>query len=151
VPETYTLNIPQADVEFADDKDLERIAVIAKANQWSNEDAQAELAAQIDLRRTAHTQLYAEAQAHPEIGGDKLEAAGQRAKAFMDKLLPATEPDGARLRRDLQRLGLSNYPPLVVLLARAGAAMAEDSPVAGSTATNTGPKATEDVLWPDKK
>lgn len=151
VPERYELAVAPADQAWADAQDVNRIAATAKANGWTQEIAAAFLADSIAERRGTHEHLFAEANAHAEIGGDKLAPAAASAKQFMDKILPASEPDGARLRRDLSRLGLSNYSPLIVLLSRAGKLTAEDAPNAGAGAGAGGivEKSTEDALWPE--
>jgi hypothetical protein len=149
VPERYELAVDTADAAYADSQDLERIAATAKANGWTQETATAFLADTVVQRRATNDALYIEAQAHPEIGGANLAGAGERAKLVMDKHLPATEPDGARLRKDLAKLGLTNYSPLVVLLSRIGKDYVEDSPAGGGTGA-VGQKSTEDTLWPDK-
>lgn len=150
VPVTLALSdVPEADRAFIGEDDLAVITSIAKEAGWSADDAKARLSEDIALRRMAHTRMYDEAKADPEIGGDKLSMTQQLAKSVLDQFLPAGDPYRVRLDRDMARLGFSNYLPLAVLLSRIGKATREDSPThaASSTATE-GPKAPEQVLWP---
>jgi len=154
-------DVPEADRAFIGEDDLATITAIAKQSGWSQEDAQNRLTEDIALRKFAHTRLLEEAKADPYIGGDKLATTQQLAKSGLDALLPASNPTLAayrtRLERDMARLGLSNYPPLAVLLSEAGKRITEDSPSAGASATagatQTGPltpDAAAASLWPKK-
>lgn len=153
VPETYVFSVPEADRVFASDEDHAIFSDYAKREQMTQAEATAFMADQIAMRRSTSERLLAAAKADPEIGGDKFGATQQSVATVLDRFLPASEPHGARLRSDLTRLGLANYPPLAVLLARIGQAMAEDRPAGGGS--GPGPssgdtKPTEEVLWPKK-
>lgn len=141
------LTLPTNAGAFVDEGDLREIEALAKREGWSQEDAQAHLAEQVTARQGATAAMMERAKAHTEIGGANLEAAQTNARAFMDHFLPANTPDGEELRRGLTKLGLANYPPLVVLFARAGKAMAEDSPAFGSTKSGASEKTAEDRLY----
>lgn len=154
VPEKYELTVPDGDKAWVSDRDTALIAETAKASQWTQDEAASELAAMIEERKATHTALLAETQAHPEIGGDKLEVAQKHALLAMNRLLPEDTADGKRFRADINRLGLSSYAPLVLLLSRVGRLMAEDQPGAGNEGGAGGSgnegKTTEEVLWPAK-
>lgn len=136
-PVKIALTVPDGATTFVDEGDLKEFEAIAKREGWSNDDAQAFLNEQVGLRKGMFDKFLTEAKAHSEIGGEHLEAAQKNARVFMDHFLPANTPDGEALRRGLTKLGLANYPPLVVLFARAGKAMGEDAPASGLSGGKT--------------
>lgn len=150
-PAKYELTVSQADAAFADAEDLKTFEAYAREQAMTQEEAATFVTDQIALRRGAHSRLFEAVKAHPEIGGANLEAAQRRANAVLDRFLPTSDTDGAMLRRDLNRLGLSNYPPLVKLLARVGAAMADDRPgvLGGPASPDQGRKPIEQVVYPN--
>jgi len=127
-PVVLSLVIPQGMETFADAADVADFTTIATREGWSNEDAQAFLSEQVTLRKQVSDTFMAAAKAHPEIGGEHLEASQRAARTVLDRFLPATTPEGQALRLGLTKTGYANYPPLVVLLARIGKAMGEDAP-----------------------
>lgn len=125
-------DVPEADRPFVGEEDLAYIAAVAKASGWSQEDAQIRLSEDIEERKFLRSRLFEEITADTYIGGDKLTTTQQLAKSGIEALLPADSPTlmayRTRLERDMQRLGLNNYAPLVALLAEAGKKNREDSP-----------------------
>ncbi len=132
-PDKYELVVP----EGLETGDLEGVETTARQLNLTNEQAQAvadALPVQYDVQRAAfRTQL----EAHPEVGGDHLQAAEENTSAVLDKFLPAGTPEGDALRRGLNVSGYGNWPPLVLLLHRIGKAMGEDGVVSGKAG---GPK-----------
>lgn len=146
-PERYELRLPEQ--TLLDQSDLEATAALAKAEKWTNEQAQAALDAMHTgiVQQTAR--LRAELDAHPEVGGANLEHAQLMANRFMERYLPERELLD-RLRRDMNKSGHGNYLPLVVLFARAGKAMSEDQPGQGIGRAPQGPRRSDsDVLFGD--
>jgi hypothetical protein len=109
------------------------VTALAKAKNWTNEQAQAALdefnTSLVDQRKT----FRAELDAHPEIGGTHYARAQEDVMRAMDKFLPASAPEGTAFRAALNKSGYGDYAPLVLLLSRIGKAMREDSPPGSGT------------------
>jgi hypothetical protein len=127
VPESYTLTLPQNTV--LDASDVAEIAALAKAQQLTQAEAEAALTAYEQSLREQSGKFRAELEADTEVGGANLATAQRDAQRALDKFVPATTPEGASLRQFLTKSGLGNSLHLVRLLARAGRAMGEDTPV----------------------
>jgi hypothetical protein len=141
VPERYELTLPESGLLEA--SDLEPLAAMAKAKGLTNEQAQAavneyaqSLAAQSQTFRTA-------LDAHPEVGGAQLAAAQTHALRALDRFLPATSAEGQQLRTALNKTGYGTYAPMVLLLARIGKAMGEDTAVIPNTSRQSAPDIVE--------
>jgi hypothetical protein len=149
-PEKYTLKVPEGG--RISDADLKSVETLARAEGWTNDEAQARLeqhAQQIDAMSTRFMEQTA---ADPTYGGDKLEATTKNATAALNRFRPAGTPRGDALREMLNRTGYGNNLEWVSLMADIGAAMGEDIPQPGSRAAV--PSTTEtiaDKLYPDKK
>ena len=146
-PERYELRLPEQ--TLLDQSDIEAIAALAKAQKWTNEQAQAALDAMHTGLAQQTARLRAELDAHPEVGGANLEQAQVQANRFMERFLPERDLLD-RLRRDMNKSGHGNYLPLVVLFARAGKAMSEDQPGHGIGRPTDGARRSDaDVLFGD--
>ncbi len=122
---------------------------MGRARGWTNEQAQAVLGEMADGLSAQHQAFTTELEAHPEIGGAKLAAVRERATRALDRFLPATTPDGAKLRAVLTKSGYGNFAPFVRLLDAIGASMSEDRPIvapAGGAAPVRKP--TAEVMFP---
>ena len=124
-PDTYTLTAPDG----MDAAELKTFEAFAKERNLSNEQAQTALDSLPDALASQVSRFRADAEKHPEIGGEKLQVAQADALRALDHFLPATEPEGVALRRGLDVSGYGNYAPLVLLLSRIGKAMGEDGGV----------------------
>jgi hypothetical protein len=62
-----------------------------------------------------------------------------QAQRVLDRFLPATDPDGQRLRSPLNKTGYGTFRPLVRFLARIGQAMGEDQPGGGGSSRGAAP------------
>jgi hypothetical protein len=143
-PDKYALTLPEGGVVDADD-----VAVwesIGRKRNLTNEQLQAEVADHAEAVRLQNDTFKQQLVAHGEIGGAKLEAAQANANKFMDKFLPPDSAEGAQLRSMLTKAGITNFTPLVLMLARAGAAMGEDRPL-GQGDTGGGKKSVEDIFY----
>lgn len=145
-PETYDLALPEGAIVDADDVDV--IAAYAKAEGLTNEQAQDLLLRRDTAIKDQRAAFLVETQAHPEVGGDRLPDVQARTTALIDRFLPASEPDGARLRAALKKSGFDSFAPLVTLLARIAKASAEDTSVQGDTTRVGQKKSPEQVLYP---
>lgn len=148
-PDAYALLVPDTAKDLVSPEDLKYLETVARASDWTNEEAQAELAslaerAQASIAAKSATWLTA-AKADTEIGGDQFDTTSKHVKAVLDRFLPDTLDDGKVLRAAMNATGYGNFPPLVKLLARIGKAMAEDSPALGRLAGE--PKDATAVLY----
>src|SRR5262245_36955859 len=149
VPDSYAFAIPTEHASFANDADKAAWAAYAKSQQMTQDEAQTLANDFIALRRNDHAQLFAEAQAHAEIGGANYGPSVHAANAVLDRFLPANTPDGQRFRSDITRLGISSYAPLLSLLARIGKAMGEDQPRLGAPGGPAAPTDPAHKIWPN--
>lgn len=149
VPDRYELRLP--DQSPLDQTDIDALTTMAKTRGWTNEDAQAALTdmhtSLVAQRRTFRTELEADR----EVGGAQLEGTQLQARRVLDRFLPASDPDGARLRTAINKSGYGDWLPLAKLLARIGKAMGEDSPLAGGQQTVGAPqkRSHADILFGD--
>lgn len=145
-PAKYELSIPAGG--HVDQADVDAIATIARAKDWTNDEAQAVLAEHAREMASQTERFLTGAKAHAEIGGAHFETAQTHTRAVLDKFLPAGTPEGDALRAGLNKTGYGNWTPLVVLLSRIGKAMAEDTPLARSAAgSQQANKTVADVLY----
>lgn len=123
-PDKYELSVPEGGL--VDESDVAQIEAIARANNWTNDQAQAALTDHGNALKAQSDRFLTDLKKHAEVGGEQLAASQQRAQAVLDKFLPAESPEGKALRADLNKSGYGNYAPLVLLLARIGKSMSED-------------------------
>lgn len=126
-PEKYALTTP--DGGRIDAHTLAAIEATARAQGWTNEEAQQHVDAHAAAIDTQSAQFLEETTADPIYGGAQLEATTKLASAALDKLRPAGTPRGDALRALLHRSGYGNHLEVVSLLADLGKLMAEDSTI----------------------
>ena len=136
VPESYTLSLSQGSV--LDDADVADVARMAKAEQLTQEEASAALAAYEQQLLDQGTRFRTELEADSELGGANLATTQRDVKRALDTLVPETTAEGQATRAFLHKSGLGNQVHLLRLLSRAGKAMGEDRPIA-APATSTKP------------
>ncbi|HXD72175.1 MAG TPA: hypothetical protein VN628_00490 [Vicinamibacterales bacterium] len=124
-PDKYALTLPEGG--RVDASDVAKLEAIARANNWTNDQAQAALTEHDSALKAQSDQFLTDLRTHAEIGGEHLAVSQQRANAVLDTFLPAESPEGKALRADLNKSGYANYAPLVLLLARIGKSMSEDT------------------------
>jgi len=142
-PDKYALTIPEAGASFLGPDDLAFVEEVARANDWTNEEAQAEIQAHVERATAKETKLaatlLAELTADKDYGGTKLAETQQRARAAIDRIFPA----GHRLRdpflKVFNRGTVGNNLLYVAALAEVGRMMGEDSP-AHTRASGAGAK-----------
>jgi hypothetical protein len=144
-PEKYTLTLP--DGGPLDAEDLPEFEAAARAAGLTNEQAQAALATRAGELTAQSERFLTATKAHAEIGGANLEAAQQRARAVLDKYLPADSAEGKELRSAMDKTGYGNWAPLVLVLSRIGKAMAEDKPVTPGSERAEKPRDAVSVLY----
>lgn len=150
-PEKYALKLPEHNRVSADD--LARLEQIARAQDWTNEQAQELLEAEHAELEARHDRFATELRADPDYGGDKLETTAKYAQAAMDRFRPAGTTRGDSLRAFLSTSGYGDNAHWVSLMADIGKAMAEDTPPhSGSLASGDRDKVPmEERIYRDKK
>lgn len=144
-PEKYALKIPEGGEHYLGPDDLTYLEGVARASDWTDDDANAEIVAAVERAKARETamseQLKAEFLADKDYGGEKLEETQKLAKTAIDRVFPA----GHRLREPFlqaySRGIVGNNLVYVGFLAEVGRLMGEDS--VGAT-RSSGP--TKDVV-----
>jgi len=126
VPATYTFAIPDEAKVYIGAQDQARLAQVATASGWTQEDLDGEVGNIILDRKATHEALTAELNSHAELGGGQRDAAQRDMKRALDFALPPDSPERQRFDQDVARLALANYTPLALFMARIGRAMGED-------------------------
>jgi hypothetical protein len=151
-PDKYELTVPEdLSGDGFSEADFETFQAGAREQGLTNDDAQVVLDALPEQYGQQRARFLEITKAHPEIGGDKLEGVQQNARAVLDKFLPADTPEGKQLRDGLTLTGYGNWPPLIMLLNRIHAVIAEDPGLgAGVVTAGAGTeRSAEDILYKD--
>lgn len=125
-PEKYTLVVPDTAKNWIDDKDLARVSALAKANDWTNAEAQEYVEQIADGAIEASTEMLTEFKANKTYGSTNAEETQRLANLALDKLRPATHELAAATRAMLLKTGYGNNLLVISLLADMGKQMAED-------------------------
>jgi hypothetical protein len=123
---TYALTVPKGSEPWLDDADVRSVEATAKANGWTNEEAQAQLDAHADVLAQQSTAFRTETEAHPVYGGEHLGETQRLANLVLDRFAASGDPIAEQLRRDLVKSGYGNKLSVIAFLARIGKTMAED-------------------------
>jgi hypothetical protein len=137
VPDVYTLKAPEGSEEWITKDVLEQTAAIAKAQGWTNEQAQAHLDEHVDATVARNTFLLEQTKSDPIYGGEHLEATQQLTRRIVDKVRPPGHPRREAFEKMLAVTGYGNHIEVVSFLADLGKMMREDQP----PATQSGDKA----------
>lgn len=149
-PDTYALTVPTGGERFIMAPDLKYIEEVARANGWSNEDAQAEIADAV-VRAQARealqgTAFLEAAKADPEYGGAKFDETQQDAQRVIDRVRPIGHARREKFLAILDRGGVRHEPEILSVMADLGKLMREDQPPR-SRAERAGEKTTPEVLY----
>jgi len=143
-PAKYELKLPEGG--RLTDSDLKGIETVARAEGWTNEEAQARLDAHSEAIEAQSAAFLAETEADPTYGGEKLEETQRLARTVLERVRPAGTPRGDALRGILNRSGYGNNLEVIAFLADLGKMMREDghetAPSGGSSK-----KSAEEVLY----
>lgn len=150
VPEKYELKLPK-DSPLDSKSDVEKIVAYAKAQGFSNEQAQKLLDHQHDLASGLMSRQHetfndtvegwaTQTWADPELGGVNKDATQKNLKRVMDRFAPETSAFGAGFRKVLTESGYGNHPEWVRFINAIGKAMGEDKPLTIATGANEKPK-----------
>jgi hypothetical protein len=107
---TYALTVPKGSEPWLDDADVRSVEATAKANGWTNEEAQAQLDAHADVLAQQSTAFRTETEAHPVYGGEHLGETQRLANLVLDRFAASGDPIAEQLRRDLVKSGYGNKP-----------------------------------------
>lgn len=129
VPDKYELKLPEGSENWLDDTDLTAFATLAKAEGWTNEQAQDRVNKHADALVAQSEAFRAATEADPDYGGDKLQDTQRLAQLALDKVRPAGTPRGDAFRRILAKTGWGNHVEVVSFLADLGKMAAEDRPL----------------------
>ncbi len=132
VPEKYELKVPEGGEEYFRAKDLEFIAEVAKANQWTQEEAQAELVAAAERAKAREESLGQEyleqLKADEDYGGAHLEETQRLSRKAIDRIFPPGHRLRDEFKKFMNRGVVGNHLLTVAALAEVGRLMSEDSP-----------------------
>lgn len=142
-PEKYTLTLP--DGGRLDQTDLDAIAKVAKAEGWSNEEAQARVLAHAAAIEAQSAHFLETTKADPVYGGAHLDESLKHASRALDTLRPKGDPRGDSFRTLLDKSGYGNHLEVVAFLADLGKLMAEDGTAGGSGGAS--PKHPAEILY----
>lgn len=132
VPDKYDLSIPEGAEKWLGDEDIKQVAAIAKAQGWTNEQAQQALDDHAD-RLVAQSETFRElTENDPDIGGEKLAATQALASRALDRIRPTTHKRSDAFRALLTKSGYGNHPEVIAFLADIGKLMKEDGPAVGA-------------------
>lgn len=137
VPDKYELTVPEGAEKWLGDEDLAQIAIVAKAQGWTNDQAQAALEEHADRLVAQSEQFRALTEADTEIGGEKLAATQALASRALDRIRPTTHARSDAFRKLLTKSGYGNHPEVIAFLADIGKLMKEDTAAPGGTTPTT--------------
>jgi hypothetical protein len=151
-PEKYALTVPDDAKEFLSSDDLAFLETTARANDWTNEEAQAELDGHLQ-RATARLEQQSQAweaqtKADPDYGGAQLDATKAKARAVVNQIRPEGHPRREAFLRFLNRGGAGNHIEVVSFLADLGTLMAEDTGGTGNGSAEPRKKSAEELMYP---
>lgn len=140
VPDKYELSLPAGSESWLDESDLTAFAGMAKAEGWTNEQAQERVNRHADALVAQSEAFRAATEKDPDYGGDKLQETQRLAQLALDKVRPAGTPRGDAFRRILAKTGWGNHVEVVSFLADLGKMAAEDRPLEERSAGAGGKK-----------
>ena len=160
-PATYELTVPDDAKRFVTDADLERFQEIAKANDWTQEEAAAALTEEVtnaQERQTASSctaaiaAWEAETKADKTYGGKNLPETQRLANLAIDRVYPKGHPERDPFLAFLKESGGGVNLRAVKFFANLGRMMGEDTPSSGrSTSSSSAEKADKFYDHPTSK
>lgn len=146
-PEKYNLSNP--DEKVVSPRLVKAVEEFARANGWSNEDAQAELVAQYEGIKAQANEFLQAAKADQEVGGQNLPIAQANVARTLDRFLPQGTSERGEFDALLEQTGYGNHPAVLRLLHRIGKALGEDGgPGAGAGGHSAGDVPLEQKFYP---
>jgi hypothetical protein len=130
-PDKYELQLPEGSEAWLEAADLKEIETVAKAEGWTNEQAQDRLDQHATMMVARSAAFRVATEADPIYGGEHLAETERHATLALDRLRPAGTPQGDALRKLLVKTGFGNNIEVVSFLSDIGKRMAEDVPIGG--------------------
>ena len=115
-----------------DMSDIPQIEALARANNWTNEEAQQALSEHAANIEAQAQRFLAETKADPQLGGVNLAMTQVKAKAVIDRLFPEGDPARPEFLAFLNRGGAGNNKQVLRAFLRIHQMMAEDRPPGGT-------------------
>lgn len=143
----YSLKAPEGAETWLDPRALTQVEAIAKAQGWTNEEAQAHLEAHVDAIIERNAALRAETEADPTYGGEHLEETQQLGRRLVDRVRPAGHPRRDSFLKMLADTGYGNHIEVVSFLADLGKMMREDAPPQAQSGDKGGSKDAATTLY----
>jgi hypothetical protein len=142
-PEKYDLKLPEgADVLNLGQDDLTFLEQLARANDWTQAEANEELKSVIDRATAAVnariSRLEAQTKADADYGGDNLAETQRLAKIAIDRIRPVGHPRREAFLSLLKNSGASVHLEAVSYFADLGRMMGEDGTTITKAATSSG-------------
>jgi len=137
-PEKYSLEVPEANKAIADPALQQRIEEIARASDWSNDDAQAALNEALSLKQQEIDGWAALTKADPDYGGEKLAETQKLAQRAIDRIRPTGHARRDSFLKLVTGSGFGNHLEVVSFLADLGRMMSEDTGARGRASTGGG-------------
>lgn len=137
-PEKYELKVPDTSKAYVDKADLEYLEQVARANKWSNDDAQAALEEHVTTVKAQADRYAAETKADKTYGGDKFDETQRLARTVIDRIRPAGHERRDSFLAFLGRGGAGNHIEVISFLADLGKQMGEDAPAASRSTDSSG-------------
>lgn len=147
-PAKYELKLPEKTT--LNDSDVKAIELIARENEWTQDEAQLALQNHHDTLLAQSEQFLTETTADKTYGGDNLAKSQARAKAVIDKVRPANHPRRAAFTALLDRSGYGNHIEILSFLADLGALTDEDGGAMGDGSTGGKAKSQAEKLYDAK-
>lgn len=145
-PDKYSLTVPEANEAIADPALTKRIEEIARASDWTNDEAQAALNEALTLKQQEIDGWASQTKADPDYGGDKLSETQRLAQRAIDRVRPAGHARRDSFLKLVTGSGFGNHLEVVSFLADLGALMSEDTG-ARSGGPKGGSKQTAESLY----
>lgn len=128
-PDKYELKVPDAGKAYLEDADLKYLEEAARANGWTNDEAQAALEEHLSTVQAQSARFEAATKADKTYGGDQFEETKRLARSVIDKIRPAGHERRDSFLAFMGRGGAGNHVEVLSFLADLGRQMGEDSPV----------------------
>lgn len=154
-PDKYELKVPDGGDQYIGADDLKFIEEVARTNDWTQDEAQAEIASAVERatkrEKAMGAKFLEELKADADYGGDKLEETQTLSKKAIDRIFPV----GHRLREkflaQISREVIGNNLVYAAALAEVGRMLGEDSPGATRQRTAEGDAASKLYDHPTSK
>lgn len=128
-PEKYSLKLP--DGGRLDESDLKTVEELSRANDYTNDEAQAFLDEQANVIAKKSEEYAAVTKADKDYGGAQLEQTQKLARLVVDRIRPIGHPRREGFVKFINRGGAGNHIEVVSFLADLGKQMAEDVSMGG--------------------